>query len=561
MFWQANHWDREATAADGSGSGPGSSGPSTCAGPGSDRHMVRAVNQLHLSVDSGELLVILGPSGCGKSTTLRLIAGLETCDRGQILLDGQSAPTAPHQRNLALVFQESALFPHLTVAGNIAFGLGSKQDSGVFDVLRRMFRPTQPPTSVAGSRGLETRVRLTARKLGLESLLDRRPHQLSGGERQRVALGRAIVRNPAAFLLDEPLASVDQWQRVQLRTEIRRLQKQSSTTMIYVTHDQSEAFALADRVAVMNHGAIQQIGTPTEIYHQPKTVFVAGFIGGGQTNWLRICRGQYCWQDGAKRYLVPSTTDAVSSRGGIRIPVPQDIAPRVDDALKKAGCWLAVRPQGLVPVQGTVRQGVSRADGQRPTEDIPPETKDRNTGDGNTAEWKTQVLGTQFQGTHWLISVADWSRELGDQETADSGTREATASAQLPFGNQIAANDTDNGGEWWIHWPAYGSRWSEPETNWTVTNRAVTNRAETDQTVTEDRPSARATAEATGRDRDKWETENGEPEDGALPQIRYRPGSAPVVGDTIGLKFDPAHLHFFDLQTGRNLRKELDETQ
>jgi len=225
-----------------------------------------AVRELNLTAEDGELLVVVGPSGCGKTTTLRLIAGLETPDGGRILLDGQPlAGVAPKDRDVAMVFQDHALFPHLTVFENVALGLR----------LRKF-----PRAEIA------LRVRAAAEMLELTPLLERRPAELSGGECQRVALGRALVRHPRVFLLDEPLSNLDAPLRLQLRGEIARLRRRLRATMVFVTHDQAEALALADAVAVMKDGAVQQLAPPMEIYRRPINRFVAGFFGSPPMNFF-----------------------------------------------------------------------------------------------------------------------------------------------------------------------------------------------------------------------------------------------------------------------------------
>lgn len=233
---------------------------------GPHRQKIGAVRELNLTVEDGGLLVIVGPSGCGKTTTLRLIAGLETPDSGSISLDGQPlAGVAPKDRDVAMVFQDHALFPHLTVFENVALGLR----------LRKF-----PRAEIAA------RVKVAAELLGLTALLERRPAGLSGGECQRAALGRALVRQPRVFLLDEPLSNLDAPLRLQLRGEIARLRRRLRATMIFVTHDQAEALALADAVAVMKDGAVQQLAGPREIYRRPASRFVAGFIGSPPMNFF-----------------------------------------------------------------------------------------------------------------------------------------------------------------------------------------------------------------------------------------------------------------------------------
>jgi multiple sugar transport system ATP-binding protein len=225
---------------------------------------VRAVDDLTLEVDDGEFVVLVGPSGCGKTTALRMTAGLEPVTDGEISIGGRVVNDVPSsKRDIAMVFQNYALYPHLTVFENIAFGLQQ----------RRMPR-----------REVKQRVVEIARTLELDQLLGRKPKALSGGQRQRVAMGRAIVRHPAAFLMDEPLSNLDAKLRVQMRAEIRSLQRDLGTTTIYVTHDQIEAMTMGDRVAVIRRGVLQQVAKPNELYRRPANIFVGGFIGSPAMN-------------------------------------------------------------------------------------------------------------------------------------------------------------------------------------------------------------------------------------------------------------------------------------
>ncbi len=227
---------------------------------------VRAIHGVDMAVNDGEFVVIVGPSGCGKSTLLRMVAGLETVTEGEVRIgDRRVNELEPADRNIAMVFQNYALYPHMSVFDNMAYGLRNRRT---------------PRDEIA------RRVAEAAGTLQLEGLLDRRPGQLSGGQRQRVAMGRAIVREPEAFLFDEPLSNLDAKLRVQMRLEIKRLQRALGTTSLYVTHDQVEAMTLADRLIVMNAGVAEQIGTPLEIYAAPATRFVAGFIGSPAMNFL-----------------------------------------------------------------------------------------------------------------------------------------------------------------------------------------------------------------------------------------------------------------------------------
>src|SRR5471032_3061247 len=217
---------------------------------------VRAVNGINLTVEDREFMVLVGPSGCGKSTTLRMIAGLEEISGGRILIgDRVVNDVAPKDRDIAMVFQNYALYPHLSVYDNLAFGLK----------LRRMPKPE-----------IDRRVREAATLLGLEACLGRRPRALSGGQRQRVAVGRAMVRQPKVFLFDEPLSNLDAKMRVAMRRELSKLHARLGATMIYVTHDQVEAMTMGDRICVMKDGVIMQVATPLELYHRPMNLFVAG---------------------------------------------------------------------------------------------------------------------------------------------------------------------------------------------------------------------------------------------------------------------------------------------
>lgn len=253
-----------------------------------------AVKNLTFEVEDHEFLVLVGPSGCGKSTTLRLIAGLEQSTEGEVWIGSRCVDDVlPKDRDIAMVFQNYALYPNMSVYKNMSFGLTLRKRSGVFSggvkrVLNRIFNPTQASDSRAQTVGIDQQVRQTAKRLGIEHLLDRKPYQLSGGERQRVALGRAIVREPAAFLLDEPLSNLDANLRQQMRSELKRIHRDLKVTTIYVTHDQVEAMTLADRVAVMKDGEILQVGSPLEIYQQPANLFVAQFFG---TVPINLCSG------------------------------------------------------------------------------------------------------------------------------------------------------------------------------------------------------------------------------------------------------------------------------
>src|ERR1700744_5264591 len=229
---------------------------------------VMAVRGVDLDIADKEFIVLVGPSGCGKSTTLRMIAGLEEISGGDIAIGGDIVnDVPPKDRDIAMVFQNYALYPHMNVYENMSFGLKLKKT----------------PKQV-----IDQRVRTAAGILDITELLDRKPKQLSGGQRQRVAMGRAIVRDPKVFLFDEPLSNLDAKLRVQMRIEIKKVHQKVRTTTVYVTHDQIEAMTLADRVVVMNKGRIEQIASPQELYHRPKTKFVAGFIGSPPMNFMPV---------------------------------------------------------------------------------------------------------------------------------------------------------------------------------------------------------------------------------------------------------------------------------
>jgi multiple sugar transport system ATP-binding protein len=274
-----------------------------------------AVRGIDLDIADKEFVVLVGPSGCGKSTTLRMIAGLEDITAGEIAVDGEVVnDVPPKDRDMAMVFQNYALYPHMTVHENMSFGLRLKR---------------YPKDEIA------RRVQEAARILDITDLLERKPRQLSGGQRQRVAMGRAIVRNPKVFLFDEPLSNLDAKLRVQMRTEIKRVHQKVRTTTVYVTHDQVEAMTLADRVVVMNRGKIEQIGAPNDLYHAPMTRFVAGFIGSPAMNFLP-CRLEQA--DGTLRVRLSDE---------VVLPVPQSRAARYRPHLGRDGLIFGLRPEHL----------------------------------------------------------------------------------------------------------------------------------------------------------------------------------------------------------------------
>jgi multiple sugar transport system ATP-binding protein len=287
---------------------------------------VQAVKGIDLEISDHEFVVLVGPSGCGKSTTLRMIAGLEEITGGEIHIGGDIVnDVPPRDRDIAMVFQNYALYPHMSVFENMAFGLKLRKFPK--DEIRR-------------------RVDDAARMLDITPLLDRKPKALSGGQRQRVAMGRAIVRNPKVFLFDEPLSNLDAKLRVQMRTEIKKVHQMVPTTTVYVTHDQVEAMTLADRVVVMNHGIIEQVGAPQELYHNPATRFVAGFIGSPAMNFLPVA----VIDDGGLK---------VRMADGASLSVP---ASRLDryGPYKGKTVTLGIRPEHLTEVREGEKPGTQR---------------------------------------------------------------------------------------------------------------------------------------------------------------------------------------------------------
>src|SRR6478752_8466665 len=268
--------------------------------PGADAPAVQGID---LEIGDGEFMVLVGPSGCGKSTTLRMLAGLEEVNSGRILIgDHDVTSIPPKDRDIAMVFQNYALYPHMSVADNMGFALKmAKVDSGE----------------------RERRVKEAAGLLGLTDYLDRKPKALSGGQRQRVAMGRAIVRQPQVFCMDEPLSNLDAKMRVQTRTDIAKLQADLGVTTVYVTHDQIEAMTMGDRVAVMKLGELQQVDTPLNLYDKPVNLFVAGFIGSPQMNLLEA-----------------TAVDGQARLGEIEVPIPREAATKASENIT-----LGVRPE------------------------------------------------------------------------------------------------------------------------------------------------------------------------------------------------------------------------
>jgi multiple sugar transport system ATP-binding protein len=286
---------------------------------------VVAVRGIDLDIKDHEFVVLVGPSGCGKSTTLRMIAGLEDITDGEIAIDDTIVnDVPPKDRDIAMVFQNYALFPHMTVAQNMSFGLRLKR-----------FPKAE----------IKTRVDEAARILDISELLHRRPKALSGGQRQRVAMGRAIVRNPKVFLFDEPLSNLDAKLRVQMRIEIKKVHQKVRTTTVYVTHDQVEAMTLADRVVVMNQGSIEQVGTPAELYHDPRTRFVAGFIGSPAMNFVPV------------RLEANGAGLMLRIDGATVLPVPNDRAGRYQQFAGRTDLLLGLRPEHITERRAQLESG------------------------------------------------------------------------------------------------------------------------------------------------------------------------------------------------------------
>lgn len=280
---------------------------------------VHAVRDLDLEIRDGEFFTLLGPSGCGKTTTLRIIAGLERPTAGRVFIQGRDfTDVPPRDRDVAMVFQNYALYPHMSVYDNLALNLQ----------VRRVPRHE-----------IDVRVREIAAMLGIEPVVKYKPGQLSGGQRQRVALGRALIRRPNVFLMDEPLSNLDLKLREHTRTELKKLHERLRITTIYVTHDQSEALVLSDRVGIMNAGTLLQVGTPREVYDRPADMFVAKFIGSPSINLLRVRLGS---AQGAPHLALDGTGN---ESAGFRLPVSADVAQALDGASGQA--ILGIRPEGL----------------------------------------------------------------------------------------------------------------------------------------------------------------------------------------------------------------------
>jgi multiple sugar transport system ATP-binding protein len=348
--------------------------------PGSERP---AVDRLELDVEDGEFLVLVGPSGCGKSTSLRMLAGLEEVDEGSIWIgDREITDVPPKDRDVAMVFQNYALYPHMSVADNMAFAL----------------KMAKVPVEER-----KKRVEEAARLLGLEQFLERRPKALSGGQRQRVAMGRAIVREPQVFCMDEPLSNLDAKMRVQTRTDIAKLQSDLGVTTVYVTHDQVEAMTMGDRVAVMKLGELQQVDTPLRLYDKPNNLFVAGFIGSPQMNLL----------EGV-------ATDGLVSVGGYSVPVDptaeRNMHGRITVGVRPENWRLVSDGSGGLPVKVTVVEELgadSFVYGTCDVEGVPSSVIVRVTGRQNHPQ-KGEMLYVTTDPHHVHVFNTDTGERLSD---------------------------------------------------------------------------------------------------------------------------------------------------
>jgi len=341
---------------------------------------VVAVDDVELTLEDGEFLVLLGPSGCGKSTTLRMIAGLEEPTGGDLRVGSESVVAKPPAaRNFAMVFQQIALYPHMSVRDNISSPLRA---DGI------------------DTAAIDRQVEETARTLDIESLLDRRPGELSGGQQQRVAIGRALVREPEAFLLDEPFSKLDQKLRTQLQTELTRLQEEMGVTTVFVTHNQEEAMVLADRIAIMNDGSLEQVGTPSEVYEHPANRFVADFIGNPTMNFFDASLSE------GTLSVADTTLDGVPVEGS---PEVAELAARPEDLalVEEGGSFEATLE--FVEMRGSTRYLIC-------TNDAGEELTVRYDGDASVTEGERYAFAFDFGGVD--LFAVDGERVSADLEAA-----------------------------------------------------------------------------------------------------------------------------------------------
>ena len=368
---------------------------------------VKAVDDISLTVHDQEFLVLVGPSGCGKSTTLRMIAGLEEITDGTISIgDKVVNDVPPKNRDIAMVFQNYALYPHMTVYKNMAFGLK----------LRKFPK-----------KEIDDRVRHAAKILGITPLLDRKPKALSGGQRQRVALGRAIVRDPAAFLFDEPLSNLDAKLRVETRAELKRLHKRLQTTTVYVTHDQEEAMTLGDRVVVMSDGLIQQVAPPLEIYNHPVNRFVAAFLGTPPMNFID---GKLSDEGGML---------AFESAGGVRVRLNSEQSRRVGRFANR-DVVLGLRPEGLL-----LRPAEGQAGDATPTVRLRVDVVEPL---GNTMDVYATLPGTEqadvpASGTHLVARVKAQPLEEGEEANFHVDLEKVHVFEVGEYGRNLTLPDTE----------------------------------------------------------------------------------------------------------------------
>jgi multiple sugar transport system ATP-binding protein len=380
---------------------------------------VVAVDDIGLDIEEGELIVLVGPSGCGKSTTLRCIAGLETPDGGTITFGGHDVTDLPPKdREISMVFQNYALYPSMTVYENMAFGLKMRD---------------------ADSQRIDEQVRWAASIMEIGDLLDRYPNQLSGGQQQRVALGRSIVRDPAAFLLDEPLSNLDAKLRSVMRTEIQELQQQLDVATVFVTHDQEEAMSMGDRIAVMNAGRIEQVASPEKIYHDPTSLFVADFIGSPAINFLEM------------------TVEGGQLRGeGLEIDLPTGVSEELSEGLPGEEVVLGIRPEDLSltgPDEGLTDLDVQVVEPMGDTKIVYVDFGDRRLNivvpfDTTVEEDETVGIDVAWPNVHFFSpegpKVCTWGQTTPPSEPAGNRGTVADGSGQA---NSAAETDGGTAGE------------------------------------------------------------------------------------------------------------------
>ena len=351
-----------------------------------------AVKELNLEIADGEFMILVGPSGCGKSTALNMIAGLEDITSGELRIGGEVVnQKAPRDRDIAMVFQSYALYPHMTVRDNIAFALKLAK------------RPKEE---------IDAKVNEAADILDLQNHLDRKPANLSGGQRQRVAMGRAIVRNPKAFLMDEPLSNLDAKLRVQMRAEVARIQNRLNTTTVYVTHDQTEAMTLGDRVAIMLHGELQQVDSPMNLYNSPRNLFVAGFIGSPGMNFL------------------PATIEGgVAKLPMVDVKLPQELAERVGRVEPGKKLIAGVRPEDFEDASN-----------------VAAETKGRGTTFNTTFDL-VEAMGAEYY-VHFGVKAEHLeSSQVDDLLQDQGGVSETTAEGEAVVVARLSAESRATTGE------------------------------------------------------------------------------------------------------------------